>query len=418
MKRLLLVILLFSTIAQAGFVDLVKDKLNSDPGVVAAIRDLQSSEINLKALDSFMIPYISFSGNINMDSNDIKSSLITPTIRWDVFGASMFASNEFDAVNYEWEGFSVGISGNVDGVIHYASDYKKKKATVLLKKYQVVNMKNSIVLEAFNDIFNWKISTLKEPIILRELEINKEKLKDMEGKDVSEEDILKKQRDILSLQKELISVESKSKESFSDKDFQEAFDLAKKIVEASCSTSLREDIEAYKLLEEAYAEEKRWMILEDLPQVSFSVNYAENPPGNADNWNISLSFVWSIWDRGEKENQKLLTVSNERYYHLKYENALNNLEDTLENIEHQIKMKEIDLKTAEINLKISNIELEKVKKAHEHGFVTADDLELYQLSLKENQINVLKATLDLLILKLQYLSTCGVDLEKLLEVNQ
>jgi len=402
---------------QAGFVDLVKDKLSSDPGLAAAIRDLKSSEIDLKILDSFLVPYISFSGNINMDSNDIKSSLITPTIRWNAFGTSVFASNEFDTVNYEWKGFNIGVSGDVNSAIYYTSDYKKKKANVLLKEYQVVNTKNSVVLEAFNDIFNWKISTLKKPVLLRELEINEQQLKDMKNKDVSEEDVLKKQRDILSLQKELISVESKSKESFSDKDFQEAVNLAKKIVEASCST-LREDIEAYKLLEEAYAEEKRWMILKDLPQISFSVNYAENPPGNADNWSISLSFVWDIWDRGERENQKLFTVSNERYYHLKYEDALNNLEDTLENIEDQIRMKEIDLKTAEINLKISEIELEKMKKAYERGFVAAEDLELYQLSFKENQINVLKATLDLLVLKLQYLSTCGLDLEKLLEVNQ
>ena len=417
LKRLLLIALLISTIVQGSFIDLVKGKLSNDPSLETIMRDFKSSKINLETLGSFATPYISLSGDVNMSLEDIKSSSLIPAVRWNAFGTSVLISNEFDVAGYEWKGFSVGISGDIDSVISYTRDFKKREAVVLLKKFQVINTKNSLILEAFSDVFNWKISILKKPILLRKLEINEKNLKDMKGKDFSEEEILKKQREILSIQKELISVESKSKENFSENDFQEAFELAKKMAEASCVIS-REDIEAYKLYEEAYKEEEKWLALEDLPQISFSVSYKENPPKNVDNWSISLSFAWNIWDRGEKESKKLVTASNKRYYRLKYENTLKDLKDTLENIKDQIRMKEIDLETAKINQRISKIELERAKKAYENGLISEEDLELYKLSFEEDQINLLRTILDLLILKLQYLSTCGADLSELLGVNQ
>lgn len=79
---------------------------------------------------------------------------------------------------------------------------------------------------------------------------------------------------------------------------------------------------------------------------------------------------------------------------------------------------ELDLEIAKTERRISELEYDKTKKAYEAGKATLEDLTLQEIALSDCKMKELQITLNLLLLKMQYLSTCGIDLTELLEVGK
>jgi len=411
--------MLIASLAVGNFLDIVNTKMLSDPELLLAIKELKAAETDLNISSNFSLPYLTLSGNMNANMEEVEALSTTPKISWNIWGMNVSISNELDALNWEWKGFSIKVSANPNESILYPEKIAKDRANLMLKQWKVISLKNSIVLDVFSDIFDWWIANSRKPLLQKKLEIFQKNLKEMKTKSFSEEELLKKEKEILLIKKEIANLNQSATKNFEESDFLEALEIAKKISNASCSSlALRKDLKAYELLKIAYEEEKKWLFLDDLPELSLNLNYVENPPPGMDNWSINLSFLWNVFDRGEKNMEKLNTTKTAEYYSLKSKKTSEDIQEELESLEQQMSSLELDLEIAKTERKISELEYDKTKKAYEAGKATLEDLTLQEIALSDCKMKELQITLNLLLLKMQYLSTCGIDLTELLEVGK
>ena len=171
MNKLFFLLMLIASLAVGNFLDIVNTKMLSDPELLLAIKELKAAETDLNISSNFSLPYLTLSGNMNANLEEVEALSTTPKISWNIWGMNVSISNELDALNWEWKGFSIKVSANPNESILYPEKIAKDQANLMLKQWKVISLKNSIVLDVFSDIFDWWIANSRKPLLQKKLEI-------------------------------------------------------------------------------------------------------------------------------------------------------------------------------------------------------------------------------------------------------
>ncbi len=413
---ILLILVMPLTILSETFMDLLKERLESDTGYLTALKYVNEAKQLLKSDTLWFLPYFDLDTRLSL--YDELHFDVNPTISFNVEGwtftlSNMISMNDKSVVEKGWT-FSLTKELFDDEKVNDLEII----SNLFKRKWDLLSNKNRVFKKLVQEIFDsWlkrrKIEILNEriKIMRRKLEEDKSKV----GLTISEDEILLMEKSIISLENNVKKLEKDLINTINvdDELYREVIDIIKAILKIDTeifNVESRLDVKAQKLLLEAAEEKKRRVFLEYFPSPRLYINWFENPPQGSKNFSIGFEFKWSISDRGERENKVENVNLDYRIAKANYENLLDAVKKEFEEIKKNLEMVKQQKELARIDLELTRNEYERTSQKFKQGLISEEDLMLSKLDVEEKELALKEQEINEILLRLDLLSVVGVDL--------
>ena len=428
MRRIVFVIvLLISYPVMAGFLNILKERLEEDTQYLQALKNLKIAQQKMQADRSWFMPYVQLNSRLFWEDGSLALS-VNPMMSFDIEGWKVSISNTFsvDETGDSWQGWSISIDKN----LFEFKDVEdlEELASYLQSVWDVKNSKNHVFRTLVEEVFDAWMTHERINVIRKKLEIRKRILKKKtvnEGVNVSEREIAIEERELLSLESNIRALEQKliGAVEVSEEFLDEVLESVRNVLKngaygESWSWDLREDLEAQKLLLKAAELRKKRTFVEYLPTPVLSFSWLEKPALSQHSLTVGISLSWSLIDKGERSVQIETTNLEYEILKVKLEKTFEELRNQWGALEKKREILDLEKRMKEIDLSLALSDLEKARRKLEMGLITRDELELLEMDVREKELEIREQEFEGILLELDALILKGLDIMGLLGVEE
>ncbi|BBE30744.1 membrane protein [Tepiditoga spiralis] len=409
-KLTLLIISLLTVLSFSNFNDLYLRNLNTST-YLKSKESLDVSILSLNKKENFWSPYLSLNtgfGGISFDKDGLNKMNFSIKANFlELYGSTIgltlpFSIDAKDNWKFDSDLKNLSLSFTRSLAKEPEVEMLNAKSNYYNSLYSFNNYKTSIFIKTIKDIFS-------KYYIINSLKLNKEELQIQKNKYNFETDEDKKESlNIQILQREKIinsyEVQLKSLSEIDESLYESTKKYVGNLVENSKESTIvnRYDLKAIKLSTKAKELQKNNWFLPYLPDMSINISISDI---NNFNWSISISFDYSIFDRGER----LIAINSRKINsnEYSYEEALTTINNNINTLKDSIINSEIDIQISKINIKNALEDYNNKKKLSEKGFISKDDFNLFKVEYELKKLDLEKVNNDMLINKLNLLKEYG-----------
>ena len=417
MKKIILFVLMIPlTVVSETFVDLLRERLESDTGYLTALEHMNEAKQLMRSDTLWFLPYFDLDTRLSLyDEFHLE---MNPTISFNIEGWTFLLSNtiSLDERNVVERGWTFSLSKELfdDERI----DDLETFSNFLKRKWDLLSSKNRVFKKLVQEILDSWLKRRKTEILSERIRIMRKKLEEDKGKKgrtISKDEILLMEKNIISLESDIKKLEKDLIDTVkvNDELYKEVMDIVKSLIRLNVrdfNVENRLDVKAQKILLEASKKRERRIFLEYLPSPRLYLNWFENPPQGSENFSIGFELKWSISDRGEREEKVESIRLDYRIAKANYENLLDTVKKEFEGIKKDLEMVKQQRKLAEIDLELARSEYERASRKFKQGLINEEDLTLSRLNVEEKELELEKQKINEILLKLDLLSVVGMDL--------
>ena len=417
MKKIILFVLMIPlTVVSETFVDLLRERLESDTGYLTALEHMNEAKQLMRSDTLWFLPYFDLDTRLSL--YDEFRLEMNPTISFNIEGWTFLLSNtiSLDERNVVERGWTFSLSKELfdDERI----DDLETFSNFLKRKWDLLSSKNRVFKKLVQEILDSWLKRRKTEILSERIRIMRKKLEEDKGKKgrtISKDEILLMEKNIISLESDIKKLEKDLIDTVkvNDELYKEVMDIVKSLIRLNVrdfNVENRLDVKAQKILLEASKKRERRIFLEYLPSPRLYLNWFENPPQGSENFSIGFELKWSISDRGEREEKVESIRLDYRIAKANYENLLDTVKKEFEGIKKDLEMVKQQRKLAEIGLELARSEYERASRKFKQGLINEEDLTLSRLNVEEKELELEKQKINEILLKLDLLSVVGMDL--------
>ncbi|RKX56088.1 MAG: hypothetical protein DRP24_03805 [Thermotoga sp.] len=417
MKKIILFVLMIPlTVVSETFVDLLRERLESDTGYLTALEHMNEAKQLMRSDTLWFLPYFDLDTRLSL--YDEFRLEMNPTISFNIEGWTFLLSNtiSLDERNVAERGWTFSLSKELfdDERI----DDLETFSNFLKRKWDLLSSKNRVFKKLVQEILDSWLKRRKTEILSERIRIMRKKLEEDKGKKgrtISKDEILLMEKNIISLESDIKKLEKDLIDTVkvNDELYKEVMDIVKSLIRLNVrdfNVENRLDVKAQKILLEASKKRERRIFLEYLPSPRLYLNWFENPPQGSENFSIGFELKWSISDRGEREEKVESIRLDYRIAKANYENLLDTVKKEFEGIKKDLEMVKQQRKLAEIDLELARSEYERASRKFKQGLINEEDLTLSRLNVEEKELELEKQKINEILLKLDLLSVVGMDL--------
>lgn len=417
MKKIILFVLMIPlTVVSETFVDLLRERLESDTGYLTALEHMNEAKQLMRSDTLWFLPYFDLDTRLSL--YDEFRLEMNPTISFNIEGWTFLLSNtiSLDERNVVERGWTFSLSKELfdDERI----DDLETFSNFLKRKWDLLSSKNRVFKKLVQEILDSWLKRRKTEILSERIRIMRKKLEEDKGKKgrtISKDEILLMEKNIISLESDIKKLEKDLIDTVkvNDELYKEVMDIVKSLIRLNVrdfNVENRLDVKAQKILLEASKKRERRIFLEYLPSPRLYLNWFENPPQGSENFSIGFELKWSISDRGEREEKVESIRLDYRIAKANYENLLDTVKKEFEGIKKDLEMVKQQRKLAEIDLELARSEYERASRKFKQGLINEEDLTLSRLNVEEKELELEKQKINEILLKLDLLSVVGMDL--------
>ena len=417
MKKIILFVLMIPlTVVSETFVDLLRERLESDTGYLTALEHMNEAKQLMRSDTLWFLPYFDLDTRLSLyDKFHLE---MNPTISFNIEGWTFLLSNtiSLDERNVAERGWTFSLSKELfdDERI----DDLETFSNFLKRKWDLLSSKNRVFKKLVQEILDSWLKRRKTEILSERIRIMRKKLEEDKGKKgrtISKDEILLMEKNIISLESDIKKLEKDLIDTVkvNDELYKEVMDIVKSLIRLNVrdfNVENRLDVKAQKILLEASKKRERRIFLEYLPSPRLYLNWFENPPQGSENFSIGFELKWSISDRGEREEKVESIRLDYRIAKANYENLLDTVKKEFEGIKKDLEMVKQQRKLAEIDLELARSEYERASRKFKQGLINEEDLTLSRLNVEEKELELEEQKINEILLKLDLLSVVGMDL--------
>jgi len=417
MKKIILFVLMIPlTVVSETFVDLLRERLESDTGYLTALEHMNEAKQLMRSDTLWFLPYFDLDTRLSL--YDEFRLEMNPTISFNIEGWTFLLSNtiSLDERNVVERGWTFSLSKELfdDERI----DDLETFSNFLKRKWDLLSSKNRVFKKLVQEILDSWLKRRKTEILSERIRIMRKKLEEDKGKKgrtISKDEILLMEKNIISLESDIKKLEKDLIDTVkvNDELYKEVMDIVKSLIRLNVrdfNVENRLDVKAQKILLEASKKRERRIFLEYLPSPRLYLNWFENPPQGSENFSIGFELKWSISDRGEREEKVESIRLDYRIAKANYENLLDTVKKEFEGIKKDLEMVKQQRKLAEIDLELARSEYERASRKFKQGLINEEDLTLSRLNVEEKELELEEQKINEILLKLDLLSVVGMDL--------
>jgi len=417
MKKIILFVLMIPlTVVSETFVDLLRERLESDTGYLTALEHMNEAKQLMRSDTLWFLPYFDLDTRLSL--YDEFRLEMNPTISFNIEGWTFLLSNtiSLDERNVAERGWTFSLSKELfdDERI----DDLETFSNFLKRKWDLLSSKNRVFKKLVQEILDSWLKRRKTEILSERIRIMRKKLEEDKGKKgrtISKDEILLMEKNIISLESDIKKLEKDLIDTVkvNDELYKEVMDIVKSLIRLNVrdfNVENRLDVKAQKILLEASKKRERRIFLEYLPSPRLYLNWFENPPQGSENFSIGFELKWSISDRGEREEKVESIRLDYRIAKANYENLLDTVKKEFEGIKKDLEMVKQQRKLAEIDLELARSEYERASRKFKQGLINEEDLTLSRLNVEEKELELEEQKINEILLKLDLLSVVGMDL--------
>jgi len=417
MKKIILFVLMIPlTVVSETFVDLLRERLESDTGYLTALEHMNEAKQLMRSDTLWFLPYFDLDTRLSL--YDEFRLEMNPTISFNIEGWTFLLSNtiSLDERNVAERGWTFSLSKELfdDERI----DDLETFSNFLKRKWDLLSSKNRVFKKLVQEILDSWLKRRKTEILSERIRIMRKKLEEDKGKKgrtISKDEILLMEKNIISLESDIKKLEKDLIDTVkvNDELYKEVMDIVKSLIRLNVrdfNVENRLDVKAQRILLEASKKRERRIFLEYLPSPRLYLNWFENPPQGSENFSIGFELKWSISDRGEREEKVESIRLDYRIAKANYENLLDTVKKEFEGIKKDLEMVKQQRKLAEIDLELARSEYERASRKFKQGLINEEDLTLSRLNVEEKELELEKQKINEILLKLDLLSVVGMDL--------
>jgi len=417
MKKIILFVLIIPlTVVSETFVDLLRERLESDTGYLTALEHMNEAKQLMRSDTLWFLPYFDLDTRLSLyDEFHLE---MNPTISFNIEGWTFLLSNtiSLDERNVAERGWTFSLSKELfdDERI----DDLETFSNFLKRKWDLLSSKNRVFKKLVQEILDSWLKRRKTEILSERIKIMRKKLEEDKGKKgrtISKDEILLMEKNIISLESNIKKLEKDLIDTVkvNDELYKEVMDIVKSLIRVNVrdfNVENRLDVKAQKILLEASKKRERRILLEYLPSPRLYLNWFENPPQGSENFSIGFELKWSISDRGEREEKVESIRLDYRIAKANYENLLDTVKKEFEGIKKDLEMVKQQRELAEIDLELARSEYERASRKFKQGLINEEDLTLSRLNVEEKELELEEQKINEILLKLDLLSVVGMDL--------
>ncbi|PNR97238.1 TolC family protein [Petrotoga sp. 9PWA.NaAc.5.4] len=414
------------------FEELYNENLYKSSSYAQAKLGLESAQVDMNKIDNFFMPYLGLSfdtiklgttgptsvaGLVFGGLGETEGYKLSFNVNFlEVWGASVALSFPFTFnVKDEWnietpesEDINIRLSRDLTKLDRVERLNTEASYYDALSKYYFVQ--TNIFIDTVEDIFNRHYNEKMIELSQKELEILQNKYQASTDEDVKKN--IEKQ--ILSAQKTLEGLKSSNASleyfEYSEELYNQTKNIVKNLINSNQNYSKnineRLDLKSLKLKEEASNIQKNFWFI---PYIPFkNVNLSFSPFKEENKWSIGIGFELTILDKGERQLVSNNMKSN--FAMLTYDESLKKVEETVRSLETNNKMLNYDLNINQIDLDNALDEYNKNVDLYNKGYITREDLELSEISLKRAQLTKENTENSLLLNELRIRQQYYVDI--------
>ena len=417
MKRIIFFMLMIPlTVVSGTFVDLLRERLESDTGYLTALKYVNEARQFLRSDTLWFLPYFDLDTQLSLYDEFYLE--MNPTISFNIEGWTFLLSNtiSLDERNVVERGWTFSLSKELfdDERI----DDLETFSNFLKRKWDLLSSRNRVFKKLVQEILDSWLKRRKMEILSEKIRIMRKKLEEDKGKEghtISKDDILLMEKSIISLESNIKKLEKDLIDTVkvNDELYREVMNILKSLIRVDAkdfNVENRLDVKAQKMLLEAAKKRERRIFLEYLPSPRLYLNWFENPPQGSENFSIGFELKWNISDRGEREEKVESIRLDYKIAKANYENLLDTVKKEFEGIKKDLEMVKQQRELAEIDLELARSEYERASRKFKQGLINEEDLTLSRLNVEEKELELEEQKINEILLKLDLLSVVGMDL--------